>query len=38
MFPAEMISPAAVKAMLAVLPSGWPLQPVGSITPHGVSA
>jgi 2-dehydro-3-deoxyphosphogalactonate aldolase len=32
-FPAEMISPAAVKAWGAVLPKGTPILPVGGITP-----
>jgi 2-dehydro-3-deoxyphosphogalactonate aldolase len=31
LFPAELASPAAVKAMLAVLPKGTPLIPVGGI-------
>ncbi|MFM9644484.1 aldolase, partial [Streptomyces turgidiscabies] len=31
LFPAEMIPPAAVKAMLAVLPKGTRLLPVGGI-------
>lgn len=33
LFPAEAISPAAVKAMRAVLPETTPLLPVGGITP-----
>lgn len=33
LFPAEAISPAAVKAMCAVLPEATPLLPVGGITP-----
>ena len=33
LFPAEMISPAAVKALRAVLPSDTALLPVGGITP-----
>ncbi|MEF2071524.1 2-dehydro-3-deoxy-6-phosphogalactonate aldolase [Consotaella aegiceratis] len=32
-FPAEMVQPAAVKAMLSVLPAGTRLFPVGGITP-----
>jgi 2-dehydro-3-deoxyphosphogalactonate aldolase len=32
LFPAELASPAVVKAMLAVLPKGTPLIPVGGIT------
>ena len=38
LFPAEMASPAVVKALLAVLPPGTPLMPVGSITPAGMQA
>ncbi|WP_295545464.1 2-dehydro-3-deoxy-6-phosphogalactonate aldolase [uncultured Pseudacidovorax sp.] len=38
LFPAEMASPAAVKALKAVLPSGTPLLPVGGITPEGMAA
>ncbi|VTU24656.1 2-dehydro-3-deoxy-6-phosphogalactonate aldolase [Variovorax sp. PBL-H6] len=38
LFPAEMASPAVVKALLAVLPSGTPLMPVGGITPAGMQA
>jgi len=38
LFPAEMISPAALKAMRAVLPPGTPLLPVGGITPEGMAA
>ena len=33
LFPAELASPAVVKALLAVLPKGTPLMPVGGITP-----
>ena len=33
LFPAEMIPPAAVKALRAVLPQGVPLLPVGGIAP-----
>ncbi|MBA1243517.1 2-dehydro-3-deoxy-6-phosphogalactonate aldolase [Pseudomonas japonica] len=33
LFPAEAITPAVVKALLAVLPKGTPLVPVGGITP-----
>jgi 2-dehydro-3-deoxyphosphogalactonate aldolase len=33
LFPAELASPAVVKALLAVLPPGTPLMPVGGITP-----
>lgn len=32
LFPAELASPAVVKALLAVLPRGTPLMPVGGIT------
>ena len=38
LFPAEMASPAVVKALLAVLPPGTPLLPVGGITPAGMQA
>ncbi|KTT14465.1 2-dehydro-3-deoxy-6-phosphogalactonate aldolase [Pseudacidovorax intermedius] len=38
LFPAEMASPAAVKALKAVLPRGTPLLPVGGITPEGMPA
>ncbi len=38
LFPAEMLSPAVVKAMLAVLPTGTALLPVGGITPHSLAA
>jgi 2-dehydro-3-deoxyphosphogalactonate aldolase len=38
LFPAEMISPAAVKAMRAVLPSDALLLPVGGITPGNMAA
>ncbi len=34
LFPAEMSSPAVLKAMLAVLPTGTLMVPVGGITPH----
>ena len=37
LFPAEMSSPAVLKAMLAVLPTGTPMVPVGGITPHNMS-
>lgn len=33
LFPAELASPAVVKALLAVLPKGTPLMPVGGISP-----
>ncbi|MFT3721349.1 2-dehydro-3-deoxy-6-phosphogalactonate aldolase [Pseudorhodoferax sp.] len=32
LFPAEMASPAAVRALLAVLPKGTPLMPVGGVS------
>jgi 2-dehydro-3-deoxyphosphogalactonate aldolase len=35
---AEMISPATVKALRAVLPKSAALMPVGSITPDNMSA
>ena len=38
LFPAELASPAVVKALLAVLPPGTPLMPVGGITPANMSA
>jgi len=37
LFPAELASPAVVKALLAVLPAGTPLMPVGGITPGNMS-
>ncbi|WP_319529593.1 2-dehydro-3-deoxy-6-phosphogalactonate aldolase [uncultured Cohaesibacter sp.] len=37
-FPAEMISPAILKAMTAVLPKHVPLFPVGGITPDAMGA
>jgi 2-dehydro-3-deoxyphosphogalactonate aldolase len=36
LFPAEMSSPAVLRALLAVLPTGTPVMPVGSITPHNM--
>jgi 2-dehydro-3-deoxyphosphogalactonate aldolase len=38
LFPAEMASPAVVKALLAVLPPGTPLMPVGGISPDNMDA
>lgn len=38
LFPAELASPAVVKALLAVLPNGTPLMPVGGITPDNMDA
>jgi 2-dehydro-3-deoxyphosphogalactonate aldolase len=38
LFPAEHMSPAVVKAWLAVLPSGTVLAPVGGITPDNMQA
>ena len=38
LFPAEMISPATVKALRAVLPKDAALMPVGSITPDNMAA
>ncbi|PVE44481.1 2-dehydro-3-deoxy-6-phosphogalactonate aldolase [Limnohabitans planktonicus] len=38
LFPAEMISPATVKALRAVLPKDAALMPVGGITPHNMAA
>ena len=37
-FPAEMITPAVVKAWRAVLPTDVPILPVGGITPDGMAA
>jgi 2-dehydro-3-deoxyphosphogalactonate aldolase len=38
LFPAELASPAVVKALLAVLPKGTPLMPVGGIAPDNMQA
>jgi len=38
LFPAEMISPATVKALRAVLPPSAALMPVGGITPDNMAA
>lgn len=38
LFPAELASPAVVKAMLAVLPKGTPLIPVGGIGAENMAA
>lgn len=38
LFPAEMIPPAAVKAIGSVLPPKTPLFPVGGIHPHSMAA
>lgn len=38
LFPAELVLPAALKSMLAVLPRGTALLPVGGITPEGMRA
>ncbi len=38
LFPAEMISPAVVRALCAVLPAGTRLLPVGGITPENMSS
>lgn len=38
LFPAEIITPAAVKALCAVLPAGTRLLPVGGITPDNMAA
>lgn len=38
LFPAEMASPAVVKALRAVLPRGVPLLPVGGINPAAMAA
>ncbi len=36
LFPAELVTPAALKSMRAVLPRGAALLPVGGITPEGM--
>jgi len=38
LFPAEMVSPATVKALRAVLPKNADLMPVGGITPDNMAA
>lgn len=38
LFPAEMIAPAAVKAIRSILPVDTPLFPVGGIQPHNMAA
>jgi 2-dehydro-3-deoxyphosphogalactonate aldolase len=38
LFPAEMLSPATVKALRAVLPTTAALMPVGGITPDNMAA
>lgn len=38
LFPAEMITPAAVKAIRSILPVDTPLFPVGGIQPHNMAA
>ena len=38
LFPAELASPAVVKALLAVLPKGTALMPVGGVTPDNMDA
>jgi 2-dehydro-3-deoxyphosphogalactonate aldolase len=38
LFPAELVTPAVLKAMKAVLPPNVPLLPVGGITPQGMRA
>ncbi|TAJ97598.1 MAG: 2-dehydro-3-deoxy-6-phosphogalactonate aldolase [Reyranella sp.] len=38
LFPAELVSPAVVKALLAVLPKGTPLIPVGGIGADNLDA
>ena len=37
-FPAEVVGPAGVKAITAVLPEGTPLWPVGGIGPDSIAA
>ena len=36
LFPAELVTPAVLRAMRAVLPAGLPLIPVGGITPQNL--
>ncbi|ANH67744.1 2-dehydro-3-deoxy-6-phosphogalactonate aldolase [Mitsuaria sp. 7] len=38
LFPAELVTPAVIKAMRAVLPRDLPLLPVGGITPDTMAA
>ena len=38
LFPAELVTPAVLKALCAVLPAGVPLLPVGGITPDSMAA
>lgn len=38
LFPAELIGPAVLKALRAVLPKAVPCLPVGGITPQGMAA
>jgi 2-dehydro-3-deoxyphosphogalactonate aldolase len=38
LFPAELVSPAVLRAMRAVLPAGTALLPVGGITPDNMAA
>lgn len=38
LFPAEMVTPAGLKALRAVLPGSVPLLPVGGITPQDIAA
>jgi 2-dehydro-3-deoxyphosphogalactonate aldolase len=38
LFPAEMLGPAVAKALVAVLPTGTRLLPVGGITPEKIAA
>lgn len=38
LFPAELVTPAVLKALRAVLPAGVPLLPVGGITPASLAA
>ena len=38
LFPAEMIAPAVVKALRAVLPASVPLLPVGGVSPDNMAA
>ena len=38
LFPAELLTPAVVKALRAVLPPALPLLPVGGIGPHNMAA
>jgi len=38
LFPAEVIGPAGLKALVSVLPAGTPLWPVGGVTPQSLAS